>query len=170
MPLPDISRQHCRFVYSAAGWEVLPNPQTGNAGIDPYLAEVDLFARKGALSALMKVIQGEQGQVGAGRLDPVGWPVVATVLTAARSLPPDQLPDGVHTVEPVLVLLDTELQSEPLLFAAQNGVALLSVDADGVYARAREVPRLQEELQAIGERYRDAAPHPSRSTETEAAA
>lgn len=23
MPLPDVSRQHCRFVYSAAGWEVV---------------------------------------------------------------------------------------------------------------------------------------------------
>jgi pSer/pThr/pTyr-binding forkhead associated (FHA) protein len=23
MPLPDVSRRHCRFVYSAAGWEVV---------------------------------------------------------------------------------------------------------------------------------------------------
>jgi pSer/pThr/pTyr-binding forkhead associated (FHA) protein len=23
MPLPDVSRRHCRFVYSAAGWEVI---------------------------------------------------------------------------------------------------------------------------------------------------
>jgi hypothetical protein len=165
---PDVKR--VADSAEAAGWEVLPNPQTGNAGIDPYLAEVDLFARKGSLSALVKVIQGEQGQVGAGQLDPVGWPVVATVLTAARSLPPDQLPEGVRTVEPVLVLLDAELQSEPLLFAAQNGVGLLSVDADGVSARAPDVPRLEAELQAIGERYRDAHPDQRRPEAQEAAA
>jgi hypothetical protein len=81
---------------------------------------------------------------------------VATVLTAARSLPKNQLPDGVETVEPVVVLIDAELQSEPLLFAADNGVALLSIDASTTFARAPAVPRLQDELQAIGDGYRSA--------------
>jgi hypothetical protein len=139
---------------TAAGWTVLPNPQTGDVGIDPYLAEVDLFASKDSLSVLMKVVRGDPGTVADGKLDPVGWPVVATVLTASRVLPADQLPDGVKTVEPVVVLIDAELQSEPLLFASQNGVALLFVDGASAYALARDVPRLEEELQAIGERIR----------------
>jgi hypothetical protein len=140
----------------AAGWRVLPNPQIGDVGIDPFLAEVDLFARKGSLAMLVKVVQGDTGTVAEGRLDPVGWPVVATVLTAARSLPKNQLPEGVETVEPVLVLIDAELQSEPLLFAADNGVALLSVDGSSTWARAPAVPRLEGELQAIGDDYRSA--------------
>lgn len=140
----------------AAGWRVLPNPQTGDVGIDPFLSEVDLFARKGSLAMLVKVVQGDTGTVPEGRLDPIGWPVVATVLTAARSLPKDQLPDGVQTVEPVLVLIDADLQTEPLMFAADNGVALLSVDASTTWARAPAVPRLQEELQVIGDGYRSA--------------
>jgi hypothetical protein len=139
---------------AAAGWTVLPNPQTGDVGIDPYLAEVDLFASKDSLSVLMKVVRGDPGTVADGKLDPVGWPVVATVLTASRVLPENQLPDGVKTVEPVVVLIDAELQSEPLLFASQNGVALLFVDGASAYALARDVPRLEEELQAIGERIR----------------
>jgi hypothetical protein len=79
--------------------------------------------------------------------------VVATVLTAARTLPPDQVPKGVETVEPVLVLIDAELQSEPLLFASENGVGLLSVDAAATFALAPDVPRLEEELQAIGDAF-----------------
>jgi len=164
---PDVKR--VADSAAAAGWTVLPNPQTGDAGIDPYLAEVDLFASKGALAMLVKVVQGEPGTVAEGHVDPIGWPVVATVLTAARSLPPDQLPEGVQTVEPVLVLIDAELQSEPLLFAVQNAVGLLSIDADGAVARARAVPRLEEELQAIGDRLRP-APAPSRHDEPTGAA
>jgi hypothetical protein len=149
---PDVKRvADCA---EAAGWRVLPNPQTGDVGIDPFLAEVDLFACKGSLSMLVKVVQGDTGAVAEGKLDPVGWPVVATVLTAARSLPKNQLPEGVETVEPVLVLIDAELQSEPLLFAADHGVALLSIDASTTFARAPAVPRLQEELRAIGDGYR----------------
>lgn len=136
---------------AAAGWTVLPNPQTGDVGIDPYLSEVDLFASKGPLSVLMKVVQGDLGTVADGKLDPVGWPVVATVLTASRVLPADQLPPGVETVEPVVVLLDTELQPDPLLFASENGIALLFVDSRSAYALASAVPRLEEELQKIGE-------------------
>jgi hypothetical protein len=79
---------------------------------------------------------------------------VATVLTAAKSLPPGQLPEGVQTVEPVLVLIDAELQGEPLLFAASNGVALLSIEPDATSVRARGVPRLEAELRAIGDRFR----------------
>ena len=140
----------------AAGWEVLPNPQTGDVGVDPYLAEVDLFASKGPLSMVMKVVQGDAGAVAEGKLNPVGWPIVATVLTAARALSSDQVPEGVKTVEPVLVLLDTELESEPLLFAADNGVALLAVDADTTFARAPDVPGLEQELTAIGDGLRAA--------------
>jgi hypothetical protein len=51
------------------------------------------------------------------------------------------------------VLIDAELQSEPLLFAAQNGIGLLSIEGGSAFARAREVPRLEQELQAIGDRY-----------------
>jgi hypothetical protein len=105
----------------------------------------------------MKVIQGDLGGGGEGQLDPIGWPVVATVLTAAKALPRDQLPEGVQTVEPVLVLIDAELQAEPLLFAAQNGVALLSIDGNETSARARGVPRLEDELRAIGDGVRAGA-------------
>ena len=149
---PDVRR-----VAEAAertGWRVLPNPQTGDPGLDPYLAEVDLFASKASLSMLVKVVQGDPGAVAEGKLDPIGWPVVATVLTAARTLPTDQVPEGVETVEPVLVLIDAELQSEPLLFASENGVGLLSVDAGATFALAADVPRLEEELQAIGDAFR----------------
>jgi hypothetical protein len=152
---PDVKR--VADSAAAAGWDVLPNPQTGDVGIDPYLAEVDLFARKDGLSVLMKVIQGDVGGGGEGQLDPIGWPVVAGLLTAAKALPRSQLPEGVQTVEPVLVLIDAELQPEPLLFAAQNGVALLSVDAGETSARARGVPRLEDELRTIGDGIRTGA-------------
>jgi hypothetical protein len=148
---PDVKR--VAEAAQAVGWQVLPNPQTGDPGLDPYLAEVDLFASKDALSMLVKVVQGAPGGVPEGKLDPIGWPVVATVLTAARTLPPDQVPKDVRTVEPVLVLIDTELQSEPLLFASENGVGLLSVDARATFALAPDVPRLEQELQAIGEAF-----------------
>jgi hypothetical protein len=152
---PDVKR--VADSAEAAGWTVLPNPQIGDGGIDPYLAEIDLFARKGGLAMVMKVVQGNLGAAGEGQLDPIGWPVVATVLTAAKSLPPGELPAGVRTVEPVLVLIDAELQAEPLLFAATNGVALLSIDGATTSVRARGVPRLEDELRAIGDRLRAGA-------------
>jgi hypothetical protein len=148
---PDVKR--VAESAEAAGWRVLPNPQTGDPGLDPYLAEVDLFASKDALSMLVKVVQGAPGSVAEGNLDPIGWPVVATVLTAARTLPSDQVPEGVRTVEPVLVLIDAELQSEPLLFASENGVGLLSLGGETTFALAPGVPRLEQELQAIGDAF-----------------
>jgi hypothetical protein len=61
---PDVKR--VADSAEATGWSVLPNPQTGDGGIDPYLAEVDLFARKDALAVVMKVIQGNLGRRATG--------------------------------------------------------------------------------------------------------
>lgn len=127
------------------GWTVMPSPQTGEEGIDPLLAEVDLFAYKGHRSLLLEV-RGERGES-----TPTQWAACTSLLTAARALPRTVLPPDVGSVDPVMVLVDSEVEPAIDRFARMHDVSLIVLDTRERSTYVNGPEPVRDELESVAE-------------------
>ena len=127
------------------GWTVIHSPRTGNQGIDPLLAEVDLFAYKDSTSILVDVSRAN------GASAAMQWAGCAGLVTAAKALPSTELPPGISVVDPVMILVDTELEPALARFARRHSVALVVLDTKERSTSIGGSDRLHDELAAVGE-------------------
>ncbi len=127
------------------GWTVIQSPRTGNEGIDPLLAEVDLFAYKDSTSILVDVSRAN------GTSAATQWAGCAGLVTAAKALPSTELPPGIKAVDPVVVLVDAELEPALARFARRHSVAFVVLDMKERSTEIGGSDRLREELMAVGE-------------------
>jgi hypothetical protein len=125
------------------GWTVLQRPQTGEAAIDPLLAEVDLFAHNGERALLVEVKAKSAGAT------PAQWAACTGLLTAAKALHRGVLPPEVASVDPVMVLVDIDLQPAIDGFARSHGMALVVVDTATGDIHVKGKQPLRGELEAM---------------------
>jgi hypothetical protein len=126
------------------GWTVLQTPRTGDEGIDPLLAEVDLFAYRETTSILVDVSR-------ANGYATTQWAACAGLVTAAQALPSTELPPGIDVVEPVMVLVDSAIEPALARFARRHSVSVVVLDMKDQSISVAASDRLYEELTAIGE-------------------
>lgn len=137
----------------AAGYRTTPAPVTGNADVDPLLADVDYLARSDEHAYAVDV------KVASKPGDAVEWSTASVLRTAARALqlalqPPGRPPAGSELhVEPLLVIVGGQAGDALRRFAAEEGVKLaLIADARALSAAAAadEAERRQRALELLG--------------------
>jgi hypothetical protein len=106
------------------GYQVLANPRTGRAEVDPLLAPVDLFAFADGRGLLVDI----ERPVGSSAT--VSWQAATAVVTAARGFPSQDLPPGVRRVHPVLVLVGGKPDEALRAFAADQSLSVWQLPGD----------------------------------------
>jgi uncharacterized membrane protein YjjB (DUF3815 family) len=142
---------------AAAGYRVTRSPVTGNAEVDPLLAQVDYFAQAAEPAAAGARSYAVDVKVASGDNDSVDWTTASELRTAARALQATLQPaqgEGVR-VDPLLVMVGGRSTEALRRFAAEEGVRLVHIkDALPLKQSAAMAPgRLRElalELLGIG--------------------
>jgi hypothetical protein len=86
--------------FEAQGYQVIREPRTGTPAADPFLLEVDLFVHRAERAFVVQVKQSRAA------FEPAEWTSAMSVVNAGRSLEASDLPHGVISVRPLLVLVD----------------------------------------------------------------
>jgi hypothetical protein len=132
--------------FEVNGWTVLPSPRTGDAAIDPLLADVDLFAWKGSQAVLVDVKRTN------GMPASAYWTSCAGLVTASRVLPRSQLPAGIADLDTVMFVLGAKLEREVESFASQQDVSIVVIDPETRTASVDGPPRLRDALEKVATR------------------
>jgi hypothetical protein len=106
----------------ALGWALLPQPRTGQAEIDPFLAEIDFLATRQDRALVVLVTSR-----GLTEQEVLRKAANVALASSALSAAGEKSQANSKPVEPVLVVLESEVSSKLHVFTNHQGVTVVHV-------------------------------------------